>query len=272
MQETGNKSNNPYSLSIRFHTDGFSFFICNPQSDKNFLRKDFAVAEKDSLPSALSQALEEYAPLQERKYTIVSALFYGPVSRVPLELFHKERRQALFELVCPLPPEYNIHYNILPHLEVADLFAIPQALEQILLRHFPTIHFYARNSMILERSVARTALEKPAALHVYLNGKSLFLFRYRDKKLEFANEYAVSAAQDALYYILNVWKMLGMNAQTDTCVVIQPENGPQQTVEELAHYLRNIQVADMKAWFGQAPLASIKNIPFDILSLLLNGF
>lgn len=272
MQETGNKSNNPYSLSIRFHTDGFSFFICNPQSEKNFLRKDFLITEKNMMEQALTQALEQYPPLQERKYTVISALFDTPVSRIPLEFFHKERRQKLYEMVCPLPQNCSIHYNILSHLEVADLFAIPQTTEQILLKYFPTIRFYARNSMILERAVLRSAQEPEATLYAYFHKDSVFLFHFRQKKLIFANEFPISTSKDALYYLLQVWKELGLNPSADHCILIQPENGPQQTAEELAHYLRNIQVADMSSWFRQAPLAQIRNIPFDILSLLLNGF
>lgn len=272
MQETGNKSNNPYSLSIRFHTDGFSFFICNPQSEKNFLRKDFSVTDKNKLHSILSQALEEYPPIQERKYTIISALFNGPVSRVPLELFNKDHKQILFELVCPLPTDYHIHYNILPHLEVADLFAIPRDTEQLLLKYFPTIHFYAQESMILERSASRAALETVDTLYVFIDKKNIFIFSYTQKKIKYANEFSISSVQDALYYILNVWKMLNMKAHTDSCILIQPENHPEKIAEALSHYLSNIKIADMRSWFEQAPLTSVKNIPFDILSLLLNGF
>lgn len=272
MQETGNKSNNPYSLSIRFYTDGFSFFICNPQSDKNFTQTDFPVTESSPFLPTLTRALEEYAPLKERKYTIISALFHGPVSHVPLEMFHKEHRQLLYELTCSRIPESNIHYNILPHLEIAELFAIPKETEQLLLEHFPTIHFYAQNSMVLERSVQQTGREQRPALYVYFYAGYMLLFRYREKKLLFANEFRINAGKDALYYILNVWKSLEMDPRNDVCTLIQPENGPAQLSAELTQYIRNIQTANLNEWFQGAPLARIKSIPFDILSLLLNGF
>lgn len=272
MQETGNKSNNPYSLSIRFYTDGFSFFICNPQSDKNFTRADYPVTDSTLLIPTLTKALEEYEPLKERKYTIVSALFYGPVSHVPLEMFNKEQRQTLYELTCPQLPDSNIHYNILPHLEVADLFAIPKETERLLLEHFPTIHFYAQNSMVLERSVQQAAGEQVPTLYAYFYAGYMLLFRYRQKRILFANEFRITAVKDALYYILNVWKSLEMEAQTDACVLIQPENGPEQLPAELARYIRDVRTANLTEWFQRAPLARIKGIPFDILSLLLNGF
>lgn len=272
MQETGNKSNNPYSLSIRFYTDGFSFFICNPQSEKNFLRKDYPVADSGLFVQTLAEGLASYAPLQERKYTIVSALFHGPVSRVPLELFHKDRRQDLYELVCPLPREHNIHYNILPHLELAELFLISSEIEQLLLKQFPTIHFYAQNAMVLERAVQRASSEPEQTLYAYFYERNVFLFHYRNKKVVFANEFTVTTEQDVLYYILNVWKSLGLDPQKDVCVLIQPEHAPGQTAAGLSRYLRHLRISDMGYWFGQAPLTQNKDIPFDILSLLLNGF
>lgn len=271
MQETGNKSNNPYSLSIRFYTDGFSFFICNPQSDKNFTRADFPVTG-NSLHPSLAKALDEYAPLKERKYTIISALFHGPVSHVPLELFNKDQRKTFFELTCPHPAESNIHYNILPHLEMADLFAIPKEIERLLLEHFPTIHFYAQNSMILERSVQQASGEQKPILYAYFYTGYMFLFRYEQKRILFANEFRISTAQDALYYILNVWKSLGMDPLQDSCILIQPENGPEELAALLAQYIRQIHTANLSEWFRGAPLARLKDIPFDILSLLLNGF
>lgn len=272
MQETGNKSNNPYSLSIRFYTDGFSFFICNPQSDKNFTRADYPVTDSDLFPEVLAKALETYAPLKERKYTIISALFPGPVSQVPLELFNKDHRQALYELTCPRLPDSNIHYNILPHLEIAALFAISKEIERVLLERFPTIHFYAQNSMVLERSVQQSTSEQKPTLYAYFYAGYMFLFHYQQKKLIFANEFQITTVKDALYYLLNVWKSLGMAAQTDTCVLLQPENGPEQLSSELARYIRDVRTANMDDWFQKAPLARIKGIPFDILSLLLNGF
>lgn len=272
MQETGNKSNNPYSLSIRFYTDGFSFFICNPQSDKNFTRADYPVTDSSLLHATLAKALNEYAPLHERKYTILSALFQKPVCRVPLELFNKDQRQTLYELTCQRPPESNIHYNILPHLEVADLFALSKETERLLLEHFPTIHFYAQNSIILERSIQQIASEERPTLYAYFYSKRMFLFRYEQKKLLFANEFPVTGSKDALYFLLSVWKILGMDAQNDHCVLIQPENGPQQVADGLTHYVKHIQIANLNTWFREAPLARIKEIPFDILSLLLNGF
>ena len=36
MLETGNNTNQAYSLSIRIHADGFSFYSCNPLTDKGF--------------------------------------------------------------------------------------------------------------------------------------------------------------------------------------------------------------------------------------------
>lgn len=236
------------------------------------MRADYPVTEQDSLPGILEKALEEYAPLKERKYTIISALFHGPVSRVPLELFNKDQRQAFYELTCPRLPESNIHYNILPHLEVADLFAIPKETERVLLEHFPTIHFYAQNSMVLERSVQQSAGEQKPALYVYFYTGHMLLFHYQQKRLVFANEFPITSVKDALYYILNVWKTLEMEAQTDTCCLIQPENGPEQLSRELELYLRHVRTANLSDWFQGALLTRIKGIPFDILSLLLNGF
>lgn len=178
----------------------------------------------------------------------------------------------LYELPCRLLPEHRVHYNILPHLEIAELFTIPQNIEQILLKQFPAIHFYTQNAMVLERTVQQCPSDNVQTLYVYFYAQRVFIFHYQNKKVRFANEFAIVTVSDALYYILNVWKRLELNQENDRCILIQPENAPENITTQLSQYLRHITVADMKEWFGQAPLSRIKDIPFDILSLLLNGF
>ncbi len=272
MQETGNKSNQPYSLSIRFHTDGFSFYICNPQSDKHYQHIDCAVADKTALAENLRQKLEIWATASTHKFTVVSALFNSPACFVPLELFQKEDKELHYELTCPHAPEHTIHYNILPHLEVAHLFSVPQAVEEILLQYFPAIHFHAQNSMVLERTAAHAPIADGKILYAYFYNQRVYVFHFCDKKLVFANEFTVSTSQDVLYYVLNVWKMLQLDRKTDCCALIQPEHAPEHAAEELKHYIYKVQGIDLRSWFDQAPLTQIKEIPFDILSLLLNGF
>ena len=95
MPATGNKSYHPLSLSIRIHADGFSFFVCDPQSSSLVRGEHFRRTESIPLAQQLTQELcrPDYF---NRQMDQAYVLLCSPSIHVPLEEFRRDEAAALY--------------------------------------------------------------------------------------------------------------------------------------------------------------------------------
>ena len=118
MLGTGNKQLTVQELSIRIYSDGFSF--STPQS-----QKDVKAAHGKSLHEALEEAFAANA-LVRPDYEEVNIYADYPSTRIPLDEFRSEEAQALYRLTLGQDSltGMKMHYEMLPALEVIEVFAI----------------------------------------------------------------------------------------------------------------------------------------------------
>ena len=142
MQETGNNQSQTYNLSIRLHADGFSFYSYNPATTEPVAIEDYIYHEEESVAETLKKAIGQSAIVQKRNNSVVYGLVTGLSMQVPLECFRKEEAHALYRLTYAQEKTGKTYYNILPHLEIAQIFTVDLEVERILSQYFPSIRFY----------------------------------------------------------------------------------------------------------------------------------
>ncbi|MBQ4445117.1 MAG: DUF3822 family protein, partial [Prevotella sp.] len=76
--------------------------------------------------------------------------------------------------------------------------------------------------------------------------------------------------QDAVYFLLYVWKQLGMDQQKDELYISGQLPEGQTLIENLQKYLRKAYTVNPSAEFNRAPLTQIKGMPYDLITLFLN--
>ncbi|MBQ9559462.1 MAG: DUF3822 family protein [Bacteroidaceae bacterium] len=236
MLGTGNKQLTVQELSIRIYSDGFSF--STPQS-----QKDVKAAHGKSLHEALEEAFAANALLRP-DYEEVNIYADYPSTRIPLDEFRSEEAQALYRLTLGQDSltGMKMHYEMLPALEVIEVFAIESDIEEIILRHYPhaTIHSYF--GQLMNRMLARDKRMQGdnRRLYAHTNGRQLFLFSYNDGKLQFANSFEASSLSNQVYFLLYAWKQLGLQQAKDTCILL---DNNKELEAELRRYLKNIECA-----------------------------
>ena len=274
MLETGNNTNQAYSLSIRIHADGFSFYSCNPLTDKGFKKEDYFFQPESDRTGQILSAVNQSVLIHEKQHAQYNLLLQSPVTHVPMELFRKEETELLFNFSnTKAKTPVQILYNILPRLEIVEIFRIEEQLYSQLTKQFPNIRYYAQNSMLLEKMAShQTQYDTGKKLYVYSYNKRIFLFHYKNNKLLFANEFKADNHQSALYLLLHVWKNLEFDAYTDECIFLAPGEYELALMEKVREYLKSVYELSPTVLFRRAALTRIPQIPFDLLTLLLNGF
>lgn len=230
MLVTGNKKYTEQELSIRIYSDGFSFYTPHSQ-------KDVKVKKDETLNDVLEEAFRTNALLRP-DYDEVHIYADYSSTRIPLDEFRSEEAQALYRLTFGKDSlqGMNMHYEMLPALEVIEVFVVDAEIEATILRHYPhaSIHSYFGQLMnkMLSKDKRQRGTEK--RLYVHSNGSQLFMFTYENGKLQFANSFEATTLSNQLYFLLYVWKQLGMDQRNDVCMLLSKD----KTLEaELRKYI-----------------------------------
>ncbi len=272
MPETGNKPYHPLSLSIRIHADGFSFFVCDPQSSSLVRGEHFRCSESVSLAEQLSQELcrPDYFNRQiDQAYVLICS----PSTHVPLEEFHRDEAEKLFAFTFSgLDMDHlRVAYTIQPQLESVELYAIPRDIEEVILQFYPTARFFASRAMLMERLLHFNEDAGNSCRRLFLcpepDGFSLFAFD--GNHLQFANIFDAATTANKLYFTLNVWQSLELDALADHLVICSTEKNDELR-QALAEYILNIDMVTDEALFPRTPLSREKQVPTDLKALLLN--
>lgn len=266
MQGTGNNQSQTYNLSIRLHADGFSFYSYNPATTEPVAMEDYTYHEEESAAETLKKAIAQSAVVQKRNNPAVYGLVTGLSIQVPLECFRKEEAPALYRLTYAQAKTGKTYYNILPHLEIAQIFTVDHEVERTLNQHFPGIRLYHSHTMILEKMWLLAGQDR-RQLYAYFDKKEVFVFGYQERQLCYANTFPADVAVNAVYFILSVWKDLKMDARKEECVLLGSGSIKDDTAQLLARYLQNVRNTRASDIYRRSALARDQQLPFDLLAL-----
>lgn len=275
MPATGNKSYHPLSLSIRIHADGFSFFVCDPQTSSLVRGEHFRTSDSMSLAQQLQQQLSR-PDYFNRQIDQTYVLLCSPATRVPLEEFHRDEAAAVYGHVFASQhiDELRVAYTIQPQLESVEIYAIPREVEEAILQYYPTARLFASRAMLMERLLRFDEDYRQGNAHyLYMcpEEKGFSLFAFKDGHLWLANTFHSDYLIDTLYYTLNIWQTLGFDNRNDHLVLCyQLASDAEPLRKALAEYIVNVQTVLHTVIFPNVPLAHEKQVPADLKALLLN--
>ena len=217
MQVTGSNLLNTYRLSIRLFSDGFSLSILYT-ADNSLVQKEDVIADGSTpLYQLLEKALTR-PRLMEYTFQSVELLVLSPSTCVPLEYFRREEVFPLYNLTFPsLEVNKNeVHYQILPSLEVVELFSLNLQILQTVQDIYPNMEIVSLEGRAIETiSVADRKLQD-SNIHFYamIAPQNMLICCFKEHHLHFATTFNVDNDADRLYYIMGVWKSLQMDEKT----------------------------------------------------------
>ena len=274
MPATGNKRYHPLTLSIRIFADGFSFFVCDPQTSSLIRGEHFSLGE-ESLADRMHHELSR-SDYNNRQIDQAYILITSPSLHVPLEEFHRDEASAFyaFSLAEQDMSNLRVAYTIQPELESVEVYAIPRDLEEVILQFYPTARFFASRAMLMERLMHfdQNADERHRRLFVRVSAEGLDIIAFDKGRLRFSNNFDSTVSADIQYFVLNVWQLLGFDAEQDHLALIYetPLEQAKALQSALALYVRHVDLLPPADLFSRVPLARETEVPVDLKALLLN--
>ena len=110
-------------------------------------------------------------------------------------------------------------------------------------------------------------------MYAYLHEKEITVYAFERGRMLFVNTFQARSVADMQYYVLNVWKELGLDQVEDSLFVVGDHE--QRTVElseKIKYFLQNVSVIDRSEDFKERLTQGSNLIPYDLQTLLICGF
>lgn len=153
--------------------------------------------------------------LMEHTFQSVELLVLSPSTCVPLEYFRREEVFPLYNLTFPSlkVSKGEVHYQILPSLEVVELFSLNQQIRQTVQDVYPNVEIVSLEGRAIETIANADRKLQDDSIHFYamIAPKNMLICCFKEQRLYFATTYTADNDADRLYYIMGAWKNLQMD-------------------------------------------------------------
>lgn len=269
MTETDNNiSDKKLRLTIRFGRSTMAFAVGDPQENGMLVYEPYEVNAGISMAANLREAFT-VSELLQSGYKRVLAELDAPVMLMPADEFKTQDAEALYHHTYHRQGNEEILSSILSDLNAVAVFSVNKDLRLVIDDHFQDIRFQPLMQSVWTHLYRRSFAGPRRKLYAYFHEKQMEVFSFQQNRFRFSNSYEATHAHDALYYLLYIWKLTGMDADKDELYLIGDLPHRDWLVEHIGQYLKLYRVVDPETDFGNIPLAGRKEIPYDLKAIYL---
>ena len=241
----------------------------------------YAVKNSISMAANLREALLSESLLDDDDATVL-ALIDSPVLMLPADLFHEDEQDALYRHAFPLPQSPTgqnsqqgigqvVMHTVLPDLDCVAVFAVQKDLRTVLTDHYRQVRFTPTVAPVWRHLHQRSYTGPRQKLYAYFHDRRMEVFAFAQNRFRFCNSFAAMNVNDALYYILAVWKHLSLVAEHDELHLAGDLPDGEQLKEEAQRFLKRVYVINPAGEFNRAAVTQIKGMPYDLMTLFVKG-
>lgn len=257
-------------LIVRLGRSNMTFSVGDPQENGVLAYEPYEMNMGISMAANLREALKTSELLQSG-YKRVLVQMDSPVMLMPVDEYKTQDVETLYYHTFHHKGNEEVLAHQLMELNVMVVFSINKDLKLVIDDHFEDIRIQPLMCPVWTHLYRRTYASVRRKLYAYFHEKRMEVFSFQQNRFRFANTYKIVNAHDALYYLLYIWKLMGMDAQQDELLLIGDMPQAELLTDELAKYLRFYKVVNQADDFAQHHvLAERKDIPYDIKAIYLD--
>lgn len=257
-------------LVLRVSQKSLSFAVADPAADKQVLFEPYTVKSGISLAANLRESFRT-AELLSRDYQRALVLIDAPVLLVPVEEFDDSTKDVLFHHAVSSHEADVVLSYVMPGQNAVAVFGINKDLKLVVDDHFPDVKYCPVCVPIWNYLHHRSFTGNRRKLYGYFHDKQLSIFGFDKNRFRFCNSFDTDRQKDAVYFLLYVWKQLGMDERRDELHLLGELPGQEELMAELRQFLQNTHVINLSADFNRAPVTQIKGLPSDVMTYFLRG-
>ena len=211
------------------------------------------------------QGTQPWSPLRTR------VALDTDVMLVPIEHFDESDMQTMHAHTFPGSSHDAVCYDALPDLNAVAVFAVNRDLRLVLNDHFPDVRLMPVMGPVWRHLHQRSFTGRRQKLYAYFHEQRMEVFAFRQNRFKFCNVFEASRSNDALYFLLYVWKQLQLQPEQDELHIVGDIPGEQDMISTLRRYVQNVYLINAAADFNNHPVTEIKDMPYDLMTLYAKG-
>ena len=256
-----------YMMSIRLRSGGLSFSGYSPSASDTFFFKDVEFDRTKPYLSALKEFFFENE-LLTYPFKQVSLVCVSPqYTLIPSEIYQEKQKNELLSFTFD-SPEARCLGNELKDEQAQLVFGVNEEVYEFCSRSLINPHFVHYMTPVLTLWKKQSRARLPKQLYVVLHRRVLDVACYAQGSLLFVNSFGYEHADDILYYLLYVWKQIGMDQQQDQLRLFGEAELRSQVTTTLRNYLQYIEPMEIPSeayWLG----SEVMQAPLDLIALSL---
>lgn len=254
-----------YIVSIRLRSGGLSFSGYDPSVGGSFFYLETEFDRAVSFISSLKEfffAHEFLTWTYKRIHVVCVSPQYTLVHR---DYFREDKKAELLDFAFSVPETFCLS-DTLEGQQAELLFGVDEEVYEFCSRSLlhPSFSHYMTPLLGLWGRQSETSSSRQ--MFVVVDRRRMDVACYNRGKLLFVNTFPVDQLDDRLYYILYVWKQIGLDPQKDSLRLLAEPFLKTPLVDNLQVYLRHIEPMEIPS---EAYLRGddIVKAPLDLISL-----
>lgn len=205
-------------------------------------------------------------PLLQEQFGRVRAMVDSPVMMVPVDIYREEENEEQYRFAFTLKSGQVVVSHVLPELNAVALFAVNKDLLQVLTDRFGDVRVLPVMSDVWPHIHQKSFTGMRQKLYGYFHDHRLEVFAFQQNRFRFYNSYAVGKdPNDVLYYLLSVWKQLGLEAREDELHLSGNLPEREQLAEDARRYIKRVFIGNPSGEFNRAQVTQIEGMPYDMM-------
>ncbi len=271
---TGNNSRGMTDrrLTIRVSRYSLSFSTVSmvTGNENPVIFEPYTVKSGISMAANLREALKT-ASLPARDYGRVTVMIDSPVLLIPVGMFGEDSCAMLYVHSYPGNGNSVVLHNVLPEQNAVAAFAVNRDLKLVIDDRYRDAQFLCAMSPVWRYLHQRSFVGSRNKLFGYFHDRKVEVFGFCQNRFKYCNAFDASHAQDALYYLLHVWKQLMLKPEYDEMHIVGDIPEQEWMIEELRRYLQRAYIINPSGDFNRASATRVKGMPYDLVTYYVKG-
>jgi hypothetical protein len=233
-----------YEMSLQVSPDNLSFCILDAIRNKYILIRSFGPENNRSFSSEQIADLISRDDFLTKKYKKVHIIMPSPKSTlVPAPLFDPGRKDDYFSFNHVTAESNVILNNKLNDPDSFLLFAVSKPIYELMRNIYPAVHPLHHLRVLFDQI---SHIRKSAGeyyIHVHVEADFFNLIVFNNNTLQFSNAFNYRNISDIMYFILNVFRSMGIK-QEETIYLSGLTERYDDLFSNLSLYIRNVKFSE----------------------------
>jgi len=150
------------------------------------------------------------------------------------------------------------------------VFAVNKDLKMVVDDHFADIRVQPLMQAVWTHLYRRAFTGTRQKLFAYFHDKRMEVMRFQRNRFEFSNSYEATGTSDILYFLLYVWKLMGMDRGDNELYMVGNVPNRDEMCGELQQFISRNYIMNIETDFNNAEMAKRNDIPYDLKALYLD--